>query len=211
MKPRITPLRLVAKKILQLARKTRRGFIALTSLQDQPKASDRAFLLQRKIQISFPGRGSLGARWGAGAAWGPAGSESGQVGALQQSHGGLCTPLAGKHFGCSILQPRAGCSQCGLGLAPRRARPTGTTRLVGNELPRLALRQQDSAAALAFVFVTCLNFHARLFGRSGVAMLAFLLRNVDLFGGMLDRRRESCASECSEPTFRNTARSSCHY
>lgn len=40
------------------------------------------------------------------------------------------------------------------------------------------------------------------------AVLAFLLRNVDLFGWILDRQMESCASE---PTVRNIARSSCHY
>lgn len=81
----------------------------------------------------------------------------------------------------------------------------------GLNSPGFALRQQDLAAVLSRVFVTCLNFHPRLFSCSRVAVLAFLLRNVDLFGWMLDRRMESCASECSEPTFRNIASSSCHY
>lgn len=73
-----------------------------------------------------------------------------------------------------------------------------------------SLKQQGLAAVLSLVFVTRLNFHPRLFSCSGVAVLAFLLRNVDLFGWMLDGQMESYASECSEPTFRNTARSGCH-
>lgn len=123
-------------------------------------------------------------------------------------------PLAGKCFDCSILQPgvqtEQGVASAGSRWHPGVYGPRALRGWWGLGSPGFASRQQDLAAALSFAFVTRLNFHPRLFSCSGAAALAFLLRNVDLFGWMLDRRTESCASECSEPTFRNIARSSCH-
>lgn len=88
--------------------------------------------------------------------------------------------------------------------------PTGAAWPMGTWLLWLLFEAAGLAAALSLVLVTRLNFHPRLFSCSGVAVLAFLLRNADLFGWMLDGQMESYASECSEPTFRNTARSGCH-
>lgn len=151
-----------------------------------------------------PGR-SLGAQRGSGAGQGPCEQRE----ELQRLH----IPLAGKCFGRSILQPGVELEQ---GAAPRGSHwhpgVHGAQALhgwKGRSFPGFMLRQQDSAPALSFVFVTRLNFHPKLFSRA--AALVFLLRNVDLFGWMLDRWTEICASECSKPTFRNMARSSCHY
>lgn len=134
------------------------------------------------------------------------------AGAGGGDRGGLRTPLG---QGSGILQPGVQAEQAVASVGSLWHPGTHGAQALrgwwGLNSPGFALGQQDSAAALSFVFVTCLNFHPRLFGCSRVAALAFLLRNVDLFGWMLDRRTESCASECSEPTFRNIAKSSCHY
>lgn len=63
------------------------------------------------------------------------------------------------------------------------------------------------AAAVLPHVCDLLQFPSKAFKPLQGAVLAFLLRNVDLFGWILDRQMESCASE---PTVRNTA-SSCHY
>lgn len=72
----------------------------------------------------------------------------------------------------------------------------------------LSLVFVDLAAAVLPHVCDFFQFPSEAFGPLRVAVLAFLLRNVDLFGWILDRQMESCASE---PTVRNIARSSCHY
>lgn len=72
----------------------------------------------------------------------------------------------------------------------------------------LSLVFVDLAAATLPHVCDLFQFPSEAFEPLRVAVLAFLLRNVDLFGWMLDRQMESCASE---PTVRSTARSSCHY
>lgn len=126
---------------------------------------------------------------------------------------GQHTLLAGMCFGCSILQPGVRVEQ-GVASVDSCWHPgmSGTPVLRGwwgLSSPGFVLRQQDLATTLSLMFVTSLNFYPRLFGCSKQCE-SFLLRNVDPFGWLLDRWMESCASECSEPTFRNIARSSCH-
>lgn len=139
-------------------------------------------------------------------------------------------PLAGTSFGCGILQPGVETEQgvTSVGSHWHTAHTEHVPGLrAGLVLPLclclwiwllpLSLVSVDLVLPLSLVFVdlaatlphSCdsFQFPSEVPEPLRGAVLAFLLRNVDLFGWILDRQMESCASE---PTVRNIARSSCH-